>query len=59
MWTPYFHAADADATFKKATELGAKAMMPVTETKDVGRFSWITDPQGAVIAFIEPAPRPQ
>ena len=58
-WTPYFQAADADATFKKATELGAEAMMPVTETKDVGRFSWITDPQGAVIAFIEPAPRPQ
>lgn len=58
VWTPYFQVADADATLEKATRLGANAMMPVTETEtqDVGRFSWITDPQGAVVAFIEPAP---
>jgi predicted enzyme related to lactoylglutathione lyase len=56
MWTPYFQVADADATFEKATSLGGSEMMPVTESKDVGRISWITDPQGAVIAFIEPAP---
>jgi predicted enzyme related to lactoylglutathione lyase len=58
-WTPYFQVADADATFEKATSLGAKAMMPVTEAENVGRFSWITDPQGAVIAFIQPAPQRQ
>jgi uncharacterized protein len=58
-WTPYFQVADADATFEKATRLGANEMMPVTEQEDVGRFSWITDPQGAVIAFIQPAVRPQ
>jgi predicted enzyme related to lactoylglutathione lyase len=56
-WTPYFSVADADATLAKATGLGASAMMPVTEIKDIGRFSWITDPQGAVIAFIQPSPR--
>jgi predicted enzyme related to lactoylglutathione lyase len=55
-WTPYFQAADADATFDKATRLGANAMMPVTEQEGIGRFSWIADPQGAVVAFIEPAP---
>jgi uncharacterized protein len=54
-WTPYFQVADADATFKKATRLGANVMMPVTEQEDIGRYSWITDPQGAVIAFIQPA----
>jgi predicted enzyme related to lactoylglutathione lyase len=59
VWTPYFHVADADATLEKATGLGANAMMPVTETEGVGRFSWITDPQGAVVAFIQPAPRQQ
>jgi predicted enzyme related to lactoylglutathione lyase len=59
VWTPYFHVADADATLEKATGLGAAAMMPVTETEGVGRFSWITDPQGAVVAFIQPAPRQQ
>jgi len=51
--------ADADATLAKATGLGATEMMPVTETENVGRFSWITDPQGAVIAFIRRAPERQ
>jgi uncharacterized protein len=54
-WTPYFEVADAGATFEKATSLGAKAMMPVTEQPQVGRFSWISDPQGAAIAFIQRA----
>ena len=58
-WTPYFNVANADATLAKATGLGASSMMPVTEIKDIGRVSWITDPQGAVIAFIQPAPRSQ
>lgn len=56
-WTPYFQVADADATFEKATSLGASTMMRVTEMEGVGRISWIGDPQGAVIAFIQPAPR--
>jgi predicted enzyme related to lactoylglutathione lyase len=58
-WTPYFEVADADATFEKAMSLGANAMMPVTEQPQVGRFSWISDPQGAVIAFIQRAPERQ
>lgn len=59
VWTPYFRVADADATLEKATGLGATAMMPVTESEGVGRFSWISDPQGAVVAFIQPAPAQQ
>jgi predicted enzyme related to lactoylglutathione lyase len=55
-WTPYFEVADADATLEKATALGATALMPVTEAENVGRFSWITDLQGAVVAFIQRAP---
>ena len=55
-WTPYFQVADADATLETATRLGASAMMPVTEAENVGRFSWVSDPQGVVIAFIQPAP---
>lgn len=58
-WTPYFQVPDADATLATATGLGAKTILPVTETEDVGRYSWITDPQGAVIAFIQPAPARQ
>jgi hypothetical protein len=57
VWTPYVHVADAEATLKAATEAGAEAMMPVSEAQDIGRFSWVKDPQGAVIAFIQPAPR--
>jgi predicted enzyme related to lactoylglutathione lyase len=55
-WTPYFQVTDAEATLAKATSLAATAMMPVTEAEDVGWFSWVQDPQGAVIAFIQPAP---
>jgi uncharacterized protein len=55
-WTPYFQVPDAVGTLHKAKELGATEMMPVTEAPDVGRFGWVTDPQGAVIAFIQPAP---
>lgn len=58
-WTPYFSVADATATLEKATGLGAGLMMPVTEADGVGQLSWITDPQGAVIAFIQAAPREQ
>ena len=58
-WTPYFGVADADARLQKATDLGAAVMMPVTEVEGVGRFSWLTDPQSAMIAFIQPAPRQQ
>lgn len=59
VWTPYFQVADADATFEKATRLGASVMMPVTEQEGVGRFSWITDPQGAAVAFIQSTRQPQ
>jgi hypothetical protein len=57
VWTPYVHVADAEATLKAATGAGAEPMMPVTEAQSIGHFSWVKDPQGAVIAFIQPAPR--
>jgi uncharacterized protein len=58
-WTPYFQVADADATLEKATGLGATVILPITEAEGVGQFSWISDPQGAVIAFIQAAPQQQ
>jgi uncharacterized protein len=57
VWTPYVHVPDAEATLKAATEAGAETMISVTEAQNVGRFSWVKDPQGAVIAFIQPASR--
>ena len=38
-WGVYFAVADCDAALKKATALGAKAMMPPVDIEGVGRFS--------------------
>jgi predicted enzyme related to lactoylglutathione lyase len=56
-WATYFGVAAADATFAKALALGAQAMIPPTSLPDVGRFAWLRDPQGAVFAILESAPR--
>jgi predicted enzyme related to lactoylglutathione lyase len=41
-----------DATAAKAEELGGKILMPPTDIPNVGRFSVLQDPQGAVISEI-------
>lgn len=51
-WLVYFAVDDIDATVAKATELSGTAI-DITEVPDVGRFSVIHDPQGAVFAAIE------
>ena len=43
---------DVDATARKAQELGAKTIMPLTDIPNVGRFYTFQDPQGAVISVI-------
>ncbi len=53
-WTAYVFADDVDALTDKATRLGAKTWSPPTDIPTVGRFSVISDPQGAVIAMIKP-----
>ena len=57
MWASYFAVTDADATFAKATKLGAKVIMPLSDFPDVGRLGWLHDPQGAVFAIIKNASR--
>jgi predicted enzyme related to lactoylglutathione lyase len=56
-WMPYFQVSDTDATANKAKELGGKAMVPPTDIPNVGRFSVLQDPQGAVFAIIRMNPR--
>ena len=57
-WLVYFQTADVDATTEKAKNLGAqKVVVPPTDIPNVGRFSVIADPQGAVFAAFKPAPR--
>jgi predicted enzyme related to lactoylglutathione lyase len=49
-WQVYFTVADVDKTHKKAVHLGAKEMLEPQEFPG-GRFSILSDPQGATIAL--------
>ena len=51
-WDTYVTVDDVDATARKAQELGAKTIMPLTNIPNVGRFYTFQDPQGAVISII-------
>ena len=51
-WGIYITVDDVDATARKAQELGAKTIMPLTDIPNVGRFYTFQDPQGAVISII-------
>jgi predicted enzyme related to lactoylglutathione lyase len=51
-----WYSQGAFSYIREGDELGGESMMPVTEQPQVGRFSWISDPQGAAIAFIQRAP---
>ena len=52
-WLNYFMVDDVDATVKRAKSLGAKMCMDPMDIENVGRFSVITDPQGAFFAVIK------
>ena len=49
-WMPYFQVANCDAATAKATGLGATVTVPPTDIPSTGRFSILTDPQGAMFA---------
>ncbi len=53
-WMPYFMVADADASTKKAQELGAVVYAPPMMAGEGLRFSVLADPQGAVFALFSP-----
>jgi predicted enzyme related to lactoylglutathione lyase len=52
-WVVYFAVDDCDAKTRKATELGASVMKPPDDIPGIGRFSILTDPQGAAFALIK------
>jgi len=56
-WLAYIQVANCDATAAKAKQLGAKFYLEPTSMENVGRFAILADPQGAVIAIFQPAPR--
>ena len=52
-WLIYFAVEDCNRTASKAKELGGGAIVPPTDIPNVGRFSVLRDPQGAVFAVIQ------
>ena len=56
-WLAYFLVSDCDASASKAKELGANLFLPPMSMENVGRMSVMADPQGAVFAIFQPAPR--
>ena len=57
-WTTYFVVTDCDAAVAKAQKMGGGMFMPPVEVPNVGRFSMLSDPQGAMFAVIKMDMRP-
>lgn len=53
VWMVYLGADDVDASIEKATSLGARVLCPATDIPDIGRFSVLSDPQGAAFAVFK------
>jgi predicted enzyme related to lactoylglutathione lyase len=51
-WGVYITVKDVDIAAQKAVKLGATVIVPPMDISDVGRFSLIKDPQGALFNMI-------
>ncbi len=52
-WVVYFGVEDRDATLASARRLGGTLVVEPMEIEGVGRFAYVTDPQGATFAVIQ------
>lgn len=52
-WTGYVAVADVDAKAKEVETLGGKVLRQPDDIPNVGRFSVITDPQGAILVLFK------
>lgn len=52
-WSIYFLVEDVSTAAAKAQELGGNIMVPPSPAGDIGKFSVVQDPQGAVFSIIE------
>ena len=53
-WLVYFATADLDADTRRATDLGAAVRVEPTDIPGTGRFSVLSDPQGATFGLFQP-----
>ena len=51
-WATYFCVEDVDASFQKALEMGAEAVVPVMPANNV-RFAFLKDPQGIYVGIVQ------
>ena len=51
-WMAYVTVADADASSKKAVELGGRLLFGPMDIPKLGRFCVVADPTGAALALI-------
>ncbi len=54
-WSVYFHVDSVDETIAKASALGATIALQPMDIPDVGRLSFVLDPQGAGFGLLTPA----
>lgn len=54
-WLAYIQVEDCDASTKKASDLGAKTLVPPMDIPNIGRFSIVQDPTGAAFALYKNA----
>lgn len=57
-WLGYVGTPDTDATAARAVELGGEALVAPQDIPEVGRFTVLADPQGAIFAVYTPADEP-
>lgn len=51
-WGGYVTVDDVDKQAAKAEQLGGKVILPAREIPNLGRFTVISDPQGAMLTLI-------
>jgi hypothetical protein len=54
-WLLYFQVADPESATNKAAKLNGKILMPARKMENVGTWSIVADPQGAVFALFKSA----
>ena len=56
-WGGYVTVDNVDALLPKVTQLGGKVIVPPQDIPDIGRFTVIQDPQGAMLSLINYFPQ--
>lgn len=55
-WMTYVAVSDVDAVVKRTIAAGGAAIQPGFDVQGVGRIAIVSDPTGAVIGLMTPAP---